>query len=259
MENVRLRKKVELVSDKLKIKKLRAKPQLEQFHIVNENTVLIDRVRANVTLDKPIYAGFSILELSKVLMYDFHYNVIVKKYGTDAHLLFSDTDSLTYYFTSSDPHFDVYFDLLPLRDLYFDTSNYPQDHFLYSRVNSKVLGKMKDECAGKPALEFVGLRAKMYSLLLNNDASDESAKMTAKGIKRSYVSKHVRHAMYRETLHSRKSTYASFRNFRTQCHKLETVNFNKVCLSAYDDKRYILDDGISTLAYGHYLIPKNNI
>ena len=83
MENVRLRKKVELVSDKLKIKKLRAKPQLEQFHIVNENTVLIDRVRANVTLDKPIYAGFSILELSKVLMYDFHYNVIVKKYGTD--------------------------------------------------------------------------------------------------------------------------------------------------------------------------------
>jgi hypothetical protein len=255
MENVRRRKKVELVCDKLKVKKLIAKPQLEQFRIVNENTVLIERIRAEVTLDKPIYAGFAILELSKVLMYDFHYNVIVKKYGENARLLFTDTDSLAYIISTD----DLYRDLIPLKDAYLDTSDYPADHFLHSKVNCKVLGKMKDECAGKPAIEFVGLRSKMYSLLLSKDESSEDVKMTAKGIKRGYVSKCVRHEMYLETLRTRKSTYASFLNFRSRCHKLETVNFEKVCLTAYDDKRFVLQDGISTLAYGHYRICNENV
>ena len=118
---------------------------------------------------------------------------------------------------------------------------------------------MKDECAGKPAIEFVGLRSKMYSLLLNKDESSENVKMTAKGIKRSYVSKCVRHEMYLETLRTKKSTYASFRNFRSRCHKIETVNFEKVCLTAYDDKRFVLEDGISTFAYGHYRICNENV
>jgi hypothetical protein len=250
MEDVRRRRKVELVCDKLKAKKLIAKPQLEQFRIVNEDTVLIERLRAEVVLDKPIYAGFAILELSKVLMYDFHYNVIVNKYGGNARLLFTDTDSLTYIIFTD----DLYKDLIPLRDTFFDTSDYPPDHILHSKVNCKVLGKMKDECAGKPAIEFVGLRSKMYSLLLDKDETNEHVKMTAKGVKRCFVTKRLRHDMYLETLRTRKVTYASFMNFRSRSHKLETVNFEKVCLSAYDDKRYVLNDGISTLAYGHFRI-----
>ena len=248
MENVRLRKKVELVMDKLKVKKLIAKPQLEQFRIINDEVVLIDRIRSEVILDKPIYAGFSILELSKVLMYETHYKLFVNRYGSSARLLFTDTDSLTYHIVTD----DLYKDLEPLINDYFDTSDYPRNHFLYSPVNAKVLGKMKDECAGKPAIEFVGLRSKMYSLLFNKD--DDDAKMTAKGIKRCYVSKCMRHSMYVEALHSRKCCYASFLNFRSRCHKLETVIFNKKCLSAYDDKRFVLEDGICTLAYGHYRI-----
>jgi hypothetical protein len=254
MENVRLRKIIELVSDKLKCKKLIAKSQLEQFRIINENTVLIDRIKEKVTLDKPIYVGFAILELSKVLMYSFHYDVIVKKYGENARLLFTDTDSLTYVIRTD----DIYRDMLPLKDQYFDTSDYAKDHFLYSPFNAKVLGMMKDECCGKAALEFVGLRSKMYSLLLQKDDDGEKTKLTAKGVKRSYVSKCVRHAMYVETLRSRKSTYASFTKFRSLCHKLETVICNKVCLSGNDDKRYVLDDGVSTLAYGHYRICNGN-
>ena len=128
IENVRNRRKIELVCDKLKMKKLIAKPQLEQFRIVNETTVLIGRIRAEVTLDKPIYAGFAILDLSKLLMYDFHYNVIVKKYGHNARFLFTDTDSLTYCISTE----DLYTDLIPLRDKYFDASDYPPDHF-YTR------------------------------------------------------------------------------------------------------------------------------
>ena len=249
---MRIRKTIELVSDALKCKKLLAKPQLEQFRVINKSTVLIDRLKQKVTLDKPIYAGFAILELSKVLMYNFHYNVIVKKYGGNARLLFTDTDSLTYIVETD----DIYKDNLPIKDQYFDTSDYYKG--LYSNANAKVLGMMKDECCGRPAVEFVGLRSKMYSLLLCKDDVNEKVKMTANGIKRSYVSKCLRHAMYVETLHNRKSTYASFRNFRSQCHKLETVNCNKVCLSAYDDKRHVLDDGVSTLEYGHYRLRNSN-
>jgi hypothetical protein len=109
LENVRLRKIIELVSDKLKCKKLIAKPQLEQFRIINENTILIDRIKEKATLDKPSYAGFAILELSKVLMYSFHYDVIVKKYGENARLLFTDTDSLTYVIRTDDIYLFIIF------------------------------------------------------------------------------------------------------------------------------------------------------
>jgi hypothetical protein len=117
---------------------------------VNEDTVLIERLRAEVVLDKPIYAGFAILELSKVLMYDFHYNVIVNKYGGNARLLFTDTDSLTYIIFTD----DLYIDLIPLRDTFFDSNDYPPDHILHSKMNCKVLGKMKDDCAGNQRLNL---------------------------------------------------------------------------------------------------------
>jgi hypothetical protein len=214
---------------------------MEQFRIINEGTVLIERVRKEVTLNKPIYAGFSILDLSKVLMYDFHYNVIVERYGNAARLLFTDTDSLTYHICTD----DVYRDLESIMHEYFDTSDYPKDHFLYSRKNAKVLGKMKDECGGKPPIEFVGLRSKMYSLLVQSTEAKMTSKMTAKGIKKSYVKHHIRHEMYCDTLLSKKSTSA--RNFRSSCHKIQTVKFVKKCLSSYDDKRYILNDGVSTV------------
>jgi len=123
MENVRNRKNVQLVSNPYKIKQPIAKPQLEQFRIINEDTVLIDRVRNKVTLDKSIYCGFAILELSKLFMYRFHYDVIKKRYGSQAKLLFTETDSLTYHITTP----DLYADMKGFRK-HLDTSNYPPTH-----------------------------------------------------------------------------------------------------------------------------------
>ena len=98
-------------------------------------------------------------------------------------------------------------------------------------------------------IEFVGLRSKMYSLL---DEKDKPSKRTCKGVKRGFVRKRVRHDMYLNTLRTRVSTRANFVNFRSLSHKVQTVNFSRICLSAYDDKRYVLEDGVSTFAYGHY-------
>ena len=183
------------------------------------------------------------LDLSKSLIFDFRFNVMRKRYGTNARLLFSDTDSLCYHVFAD----DVYRDMLDYRDL-LDTSAYPRDHFLYSGENMKVIGKMKDECNGKPPLEFVGLRSKMYSLLTYDQ---HMLKRTAKGVKKRYVSKHLRHDLYLRTLREKTIVHAKYRMFRSRAHKIETVECSKVALCAYDDKRYVLMDGISNLAYDH--------
>jgi hypothetical protein len=250
LENVKLRRNIELISDARKFLRLVAKPQLETFKILNENTVLIDRIKETAVLDKPIYAGFCILDLSKVLMYEFHYDVIMKMYGDNARLLFTDTDSLCYCIKTD----DVYADMLPIRDEWLDTSAFPKSHKLYSELNKKVPGKMKFEGNEVVYTRFVGLRAKMYSIV-NYDSVH--SKMTAKGVKKHFIKSHVKHDMYLKTLLDRKCTYADFNTFRSRSHKIESVKLHRVCLSAYDDKRYVLDDGISTLAYGHISLQKS--
>jgi hypothetical protein len=142
-----------------------------------------------------------------------------KRYGSNACLLFSDTDSLCYHLFTDDVYRDMseYIDLL-------DTSGYPHDHPLYSAVNAQAIGKMKDECNGKAPLEFVGLRAKMYSLL----TYDSMAKRTATGIKKRYVAKHLRHDIYLRTLRKKTIEHAKYRLFRSRAHKIETVEYSKV-------------------------------
>ena len=108
MENVRRRRNIQLVADKTKIEKLIAQPHFESFRIVNKDAVLVERLKPDVVLDKPIYAGFCILELSKLFMVDFHYNIMLKRYGVDkARLLFTDTDSLAYHIFTDDLYRDM--------------------------------------------------------------------------------------------------------------------------------------------------------
>ena len=95
----------------------------------------------------------SILDLSKSLMYDFYYNRMKAQHGDRCQLIYTDTDSLLLEIQTE----DVYRDIAEHAHLY-DTSDYPKGHPLYSTVNKKVLGKMKDECAGRPIAEYVGLR-----------------------------------------------------------------------------------------------------
>ena len=94
-----------------------------------------------------------ILDLSKTLMYDFHYNYIKQKYGEKAKLLFTDTDSLTYEIEAEDVYQDFWNDRAK-----FDNSDYPEKSVYLDKTNKKVIGKFKDEAAGTPIVEFVGLR-----------------------------------------------------------------------------------------------------
>ena len=245
MQNKRQYQDVRLVTDPKAAKKLISRPTFSQFRIVNENLTIVKLQKVQVYWDSPTYAGMCILDLSKLHMYRFHYDHMVKNYGFNAKLLFTDTDSLTYELKTE----DVYKDMLKHVSL-FDTSDYPKTHILYNAVNAKVLGKFKDECNGKPPLEFVGLRSKMYSILLPGDAS----KNAAKGIKKAYVKKNLRHANFRDCLFLEETTRASFYSILSKKQKLQTVPQDKVALCPYDDKRYLMPNGYDTLAYGHWRI-----
>ena len=159
MENTRNRIDMSLVSDPDRLVKFTKLPRFQRTQIINEDLVSVKCLTTSVILNKPIYIGFCILDLSKTLMYEFHYDIIRSRYGSKAKLCFTDTDSLLYWIETN----DIYSDMLSQKDCY-DTSDYPVDHPLHSTKNKKVLGKMKDEMAGTAISEFVGLRAKMYSL-----------------------------------------------------------------------------------------------
>ena len=159
MEN---RVDIKLVSDKSKARELAVKPNFNHCNIFSEDLVAIHMKMTSLKLDKPIFLGMCILDLSKTLMYDFHYNYIKQKYGDKAKLLFTDTDSLMYEIQTEDFYKDISEDV----EDKFDTSNYPSEHSIgedYIGKNKMVIGMFKDEAGGKVIDEIVGLRAKLYS------------------------------------------------------------------------------------------------
>ena len=178
-------------------------------------------------------------------MYNFHYGFIKNRYGSDAKLLFTDTDSLCYDIKTE----DFYQDMYTCKEQ-FDLSDLKIEKFKDSE-NKKVVGKFKDETQGIPICEFIGLRSKMYSIKLD----DDSEKKTAKGKVRNVIKNHLKHAQYKHILDTGERMTSSMKMIRSFDHEIYTFNVTNISLSAYDDKRFIHDDGISSYAYGHYATP----
>ena len=242
MENIRKRVDVRLVTDEKKLLKLTSKPTYVSSKIFNENLVAVHKIKETLTLNRPAYVGMCILDLSKTLMYDFHYKYIKEKYGQKAKLLFTDTDSLTYEIEAK----DVYKDFFKDKDK-FDNSDYPEYSPFFYKENKKVIGKFKDEAAGIPIIEFVGLRSKMYSYIKD----DNNGGKTAKGIKKNVIKNNIMHNDYKETLFNNKQMFHKMKTIRSVDHKIGSYELNKVSLSCFDDKRYIHNNGINSYAYGH--------
>src|SRR5207245_318251 len=116
-------------------------------------------------------------------------------------------------------------------------------------VNKKTIGKFKDETNGQPITHFVGLRPKMYAFKLLN----QEEKKTAKGVSRTCIKKMLTFDKYREALFETKAEKVQMTRFQVENHQIYTVVLNKTGLSPADDKRYLLDDGINTLAHGHHM------
>ena len=251
MGNVRKRVDIKLVNNRKSALKFAAKPNFESCTIFDENVIAIHMKRTTLLFDKPVFCGMSILDISKTLIFDFHFNYIKPKFQEKAKLLFTDTDSLCYEIETDDFFQDISQDVKEK----FDTSNFPKDHpsNIPTGINKKVIGMMKDEAGGKIIEEFVELRAKLYSIKMHENKKEEKK---CKGIKKSVIKKTITHQDYKDCLISGKKQMRSMNIIRSHKHEIFTETVNKIALSANDDKRVIREDGIHTFAHGHYKITK---
>ena len=272
MENVRKRRLINIVTRDRQLKKLVAQPTFKSITVFREDLSAIERIKAQITMDKPIYVGMCVLDLSKWLMYDFFYNDL-KRLFPQSQLLFTDTDSLCFSVEGCDNVYErMHEDRGRDNDVeaetagLFDFSNYPKKHFCYSSVNKKVPGKMKDELGGNPMLEFVGLRAKAYSyikFILFPSSEDEKLydiveDKRLKGIQKHTVKKTLHFSHFKECLLDGITQLATMTMFRSVLHYIKTLQIRKVAMTQFDDKRYLMRDGITSLPFGHHSIPTSD-
>ena len=157
IENLRKRINVRLVNNAKDFLKYTSRPTYVTHKLFDKDYAAIHEIKPVLVLNKPIYVGFTVLDLSKWMMYDFHCNFIKKNFNTE--LLFTDTDSLAYEVKSE----NIYEELYKWKDL-FDFINYSKDSKFYDDTNKKVIDKMKDVYGVVGIDEFIGLKSKMYSI-----------------------------------------------------------------------------------------------
>lgn len=260
MENVRARSNFKFATTDVQRAKYTARATFKRLVPVGDevetNLMGVDMKMDKVVLDKPIFMGAAILDLSKRHMFEYHYEMMKPRYGDKIKLMFTDTDSLCYHIETP----DIYKDMSEMRE-HLDLSGFPKDHPLYDATNKKVLGKFKDECAdGEFAVmtEFVGLRPKVYTyekVLVDTELADRHGttkqKSTCKGVKKYVIKRDLNMELYKTVLggavHCVKQTCIQSRN-----QKIHTNSISKIGLSPIDTKRWICDDGINTLAHGHF-------
>ena len=262
IENIRKRKDITACVSGVQVAKKIRNPLYKHRTVIDENLVLVHMGKNKLIYDKPIYVGCIILELAKLRMYKFWYEVLKRKLGNKIRLLYHDTDSFVIEFIESNP----YEFMLENRE-WFDISKYSKDHFIFNNLTeeeikewknmtSDVLGKMKDEAEGEIIEEYIGLRSKQYYIKKKFKEIKKS-----KGIKESVVKNELTKEDYEETLKNQKEKYITQNVIKSRQHEIYTEEIKKKALSPGDNKVVIQKDGISTLPYGHYRLNEkwNNV
>lgn len=251
MENMRSRVDIKLRTSwdgQWGVRNLIAKPNFKHHTIFDENLVAVHLHHTHIVMNKPIAIGMSILDLSKVLMYDFYYDQLKAAYGENIQMIYTDTDSFILEIKTD----CFYSDMLQNLDKY-DTSDYSEDNiFKIPRVNKKVPGLFKDELNGKVMTEFVGLRSKMYCV----KAEGVEKMKKAKGVKKYVLKKTITFDHYMDCIQNKCVVVRDQNTIRSKKHEVFTIKQTKIALSSADNKRYILNGNINTLPWGHYNVPE---
>lgn len=227
--------------------KLISNPYFHSASVFSENLVAIQMKPDQIILDKPIYIGFTVLELSKSHMYNFHYNIIKPFYKNKVKLCYTDTDSLVYEIFTSNFYQDLNFKFLE----YFDTSNYCTDNeFKIPQINKKIPGLFKDEMGGKVITEFVGLRSKLYSIKTPDYVIKKAKGIQSSVVRDLTINDYVNVLVNKGVIRSKNTLFKSIK------HEIFTQSVNKIALSGNDDKRVLSSDNITTRAWGHFAIFK---
>ena len=243
MENIRKHKDIKLVTTDKKRSKLVSEPNYHTINLISEDSSIIEMKKTKVKMNKSIYLGLSILEISKILMYQFWYDYMKPKYGNDVKLCHMDTDSFIMNIKANDFYEDIANDV----ENRFDTSNYEVNRPLPIGKNKKIIGLMKDELGGKIITEFVTLRPKTYSYLTDDGKEDKKAK----GTKKCIIKKMIKFNDHKKCLLNDEVIFKSQQRFISKKHDVYTESINKIALSNDDDKRIVSSDKITSYPYGY--------
>ena len=204
------------------------------MNYISEDLSITEMNKTKVKMYKPIYLGLSILDISKILMYEFWYDYMKPKYNDNDKLCYTDTDSFVMNIKTNDFYKDIANDV----DKRFDTSNYEVNRPLPTEKNKKVIGFMKDKLGGKIITEFVTLRPKTYSYLTDDGKEDKKAK----GSKKCVIKRMIKFDDYKNCLLKDKVLLKPQKRFISKKHDVYTEDINKIALSNDDDKRIVSSD-----------------
>ena len=219
MESVRKHRNIKLVTSREAYLKEVMKPNFKSGVLFGKNLMECEMGKIKVVMNKPVYLGQAILDLSKIIMYEFHYDYMVPWFQNKLNLCYMDTDSLIYNIETKDFYKDIADDVKGR----FDTSGYLLNRSLPIELNKKVIGLMNDELGGETMEEFVTLRPKMYSY-----RTSEKESKKCKGIKKCVVRKTITFEDYKNCLFSGETSYRSQLMFRSSLHKIQTLEVNKI-------------------------------
>ena len=247
MENIRKHRNIKLVTTNKRRNKLASEPNYHTVNYISEDLSIIEMNKTKVKMNKPIYLGLSILEISKILMCEFWYDYMKPKYGNNVKVCYMDTDSFVMNVKTEDFYKAISNDV----EKRFDMSNYEVNRPLPTGKNKKIIGLMKDELGGKIITEFVTLRPKTYSYLTGDCKEDKKAKGTKKCvIKRMIKFNDYKNYDYKKCLLKDEVILKSQQRFISNKHDVYTENINKIALSNNDDKRIVSSDKITSYPYG---------
>ena len=243
MENIRKHRDMKLVTTDKKGSNLVSESNYHTINLISEDLSIIEMKKTKIKMNKPIYLGLPILDISKILMYEFWYDYVKPKYDNDVKLCYMDADSFIMNIKTEDFYKDIANDV----EKRFDASNYEVNRRLPTGKNKKVIGLMKDELGGKIIMEFFTLRPKTYSYLTDDGKEDKKPK----GTKECVIKRMIKFNDYKNCLLKDKVILKSQQRFISKKHDAYTENINKIALSNNDDKRIVSSDKITSYLYGY--------
>ena len=252
MENIHKHRSIKLVNNETNYLRCIMKPNFKSGVLYGSNLIGCKIGKTILKMNKPVYIGQAILDLSKTIMYEFHYDYILPKYAQSAgkahgdriSLCYMDMDSFIYEIETKDFYEDIVDDV----ESRFNTSSYRDDGLrpLPVGMNKQVTGLMKDDLGGDIMREFVALRPKMYAYKVESKEFKR-----CKGIKKCVVKKDIEFEDYKRCLMTGEMEYRPQMMFRSRLHEISMIETNKLALSREDDKR-IYTDNINSLAIGYW-------
>ena len=244
MENVRNHRDIKLVTNDAQRRKYVSEPNYHTSKHFSNTLMAIEMRKTKVVMNKTVYLGQAILDISKTLMYEFWYDYLKRKYGDKAQLCYMDADSFIIHIETE----DFYKDIVDNVNDWFDTSAYDKEDNrpLPIEINKKIIGKFKDELNGKIMTEFCAPKAKTYSFTTDDN---EETKRT-KGTQKCVIKKDLTFENYKESVLGNKTIKRSQLRFKSDHHYVFTERINKIAISLNDDTILQTFGRIITYPYG---------